>query len=70
MLVIHVELAGLCSMRATNERFRTDYSSKILLLLNLLFFIVVFELIISVNHHPSSTLIVQGGYFLPFRDVG
>ena len=70
-------LAGFCSMRATTDRyFRTDYSSKILLLLNLLFFINVFELAISADHHPTSTMSVHGrgggggGYFLSFRDTG
>ena len=48
-------LAGFSSMRAaTKGYFRTDYSSKILLLLNLLFFINVFELAISVDHHPTA----------------
>ena len=58
-------------MRAvTEEFFRTDYSSKILLLLNLLFSIDAFELAILADHHPTSTMIVQGGYFLSFRDAG
>ena len=58
-------------MRAATEGyFRTDYSSKILLPLNLLFFINVFELAISADHHPTSTMIVQAGSFLSFRDAG
>ena len=51
-------------MRAATEGyFRADYSSKNFLLLNLLFFINVFELAIWVDHHPTSAMIVQGGYF-------
>ena len=47
-------LAGFCSMRAATEGyFRADYSSKIFLLLNLLFFINVFELAIWVYRHPT-----------------
>ena len=34
---------------------------KCLLLLNFLFFINVFELALSADHHPTSTMIVQGG---------
>ena len=53
-------------MRAATEGyFRTDYSSKTLLLLNLLFFINVFELAVLADHHPFSALIVQG--FIFFR---
>ena len=58
-------------MRAATEwYFRTDYSSKILLLINLLIFINVSELAISMYQHPSSNMIVQGGCFLSFRDAG
>ena len=64
-------LAGFCSIGAATEGyFRTDYSSKILLLLQLLYFIDVFELAISTDYHPTSDMIVQGGYFLSFRDAG
>ena len=37
---------------------------------SLLFFINVFELAISADHHPTSAMIVQGGYFLSLRDAG
>ena len=64
-LTCRSRLAGFCSMRAATEGyFRADYSSKILLLLNLLFFINVFELATWADHHPTSTMIVQEGYFL------
>ena len=64
-------LAGFCSIGAATERyFRTDDSSKILLLLKLLFFIDMFELAISADYYSISVMIVQGGYFLSFRDAG
>ena len=54
-------LVGFYSMRAaTDGYFRTDYSSKIVLLLNLLFFINVFELAILSDHQPFPAMIVQG----------
>ena len=62
-LTFRSRLAGFCSIGATTEGyFRTDYSSKILLLLKLLFFIDVFELAISADYHPTSVVIVQRGY--------
>ena len=64
-------LAGFCSIGAATEGYlRTDYSSKILLLLKLLFFIDVFELAISADYHSTSVVIVQGGHFLSFKDAG
>ena len=48
---------------ATDGYFRTDYSSKIVLLLNLLFFINVFELAILADHQPFPAMIVQGVIF-------
>ena len=70
-LTFRSRLAGFCSIGAATEGyFRTDYSSKILLLLQLLYFIDVFELAISTDYHPTSDMIVQGGYFLSFRDAG
>ena len=64
-------LAGFCSIGAATEGyFCTDYSLKILLLLRLLFFIDVFELAISADYHPTSVMLVQGNYFLLFRDAG
>ena len=53
-------LVGFCSIRAATEGyFRTDNSSKILLLLNLIFFINVFELVIPADLYLTSTMIVQ-----------
>ena len=70
-LTFRSRLAGFCSIGAATEGYlRTDYSSKILLLLKLLFFIDVFELTISTDYHPISVMIVQGGHFLSFKDVG
>ena len=64
-------LTGFCSIgAATEEYLRTDYSSKILLLLKLLLSIDVFELAISGDYHPTSVMIVQGGHFLSFKDAG
>ena len=66
-------LAGFCSMRAVTEGyFRTNYSSEILLLLNLLFFINVCKSAILVDHHPASTVIVQrrGGIFFHLEMLG
>ena len=52
-------LAGFCLMRAAlGGYFQTDYGSKILLLLNLLFFINVFEVATLVDHHPAPAMIV------------
>ena len=65
------QLADFCSIGAAIEGyFRTDNTSKILLLSKLLFLIEVFELAISADYHPTSVMIVQGGYFLLFRDSG
>ena len=70
-LTFQSRLAGFYSIRAATEGYlRTDYSSKILLLLKLLFFVDVFELTISADYHPISVMIVQGGHFLSFKDVG
>ena len=70
-LTFRSRLAGFCSIGAATEGYlRTDYSSKILLLLKLLFFIDVFELAISADYHPTSVMIVQGGHFLSFKDAG
>ena len=64
-------LAGFCSIGAATEGYlRNDYSSKILLLLKLLFFIDVVELGKSADYHPTSVAIVQGGHFLSFKDAG
>ena len=64
-------LVGFYSIGAVTEGYlRTDYSSKILLLLKLLFFVDVFELAISAVYHPTSVMIVQGGHFLSFKDSG
>ena len=63
-------LAGFCLIGAATEGcLQTDHSSKILLLLKLLFFIDVFELAISADYHPTSVTIVQGGHFLLFKDA-
>ena len=70
-LTVRSRLAGFCSIGAATEGYlRTDYSSKILLLLKLLFFIDVFELTISADYHPTSVMIVQGAHFLSFKDAG
>ena len=70
-LTFRSQLAGFCLIGAATEGYlRTDYSSKILLLLKLLFFIDVFELAISADYHPTSVVIVQGGHFLSFKDAG
>ena len=64
-------LAGFCSIGAATDGYlRTDYSSKIFLLLKLLFFIDVFQLAISGDYHPTSDMIVQGGHFLSLKDTG
>ena len=84
--LIFFQLADFCSIGAAIEGyFRTNNSSKILLLSKLLFFIDVFELAISADYHPTSVMVVQGviffcleipvmvaqgGYFLLFRDSG
>ena len=69
--LIFFQLADFCSIGAAIEGyFRTNNSSKILLLSKLLFFIDVFELAISADYHPTSVMVVQGGYFLSFRDSG
>ena len=69
-LTFQSRLAGFYSIRAATEGYlRTDYSSKILLLLKLLFFIDAFELALSADYHPNSVMIV-GGYFLSFKDAG
>ena len=61
-------LAGFCSIGAATEGYlRTDYSSKILLLLKLLFFIDVFELAISPDYHSTSVVIVQGVIFFRLK---
>ena len=70
-LTFRSRLAGFCSIGAATEGYlRTDYNSKILLLLKLLFFIDVLELAISADYHPTSVVIVQGGHFLSFKDAG
>ena len=70
-LTFRSRLPGFCSIGAATEGyFRTDDSSKILLLLKLLFFIDMFELAISADYYSISVMIVQGGYFLSFRDAG
>ena len=66
-LTFRSRLAGFCSIGAATEGYlRTDYSSKILFLLKLLFFVDVF---ISADYHPTSVKIVQGGHFLSFKDA-
>ena len=57
-------LVGFCLMRAATDGYlRTDYSSKIVFLLNLLFFINAFELAILADHQPFPAMIVQGVIF-------
>ena len=70
-LTFRSQLAGFSLIGAATKGYlRTDYSSKILLLLKLLFFVDVFELTISADYYPISVMIVQGGHFLSFKDVG
>ena len=70
-LYFRSRLTGFCSIGAATEGYlRTDYSSKILLLLKLLFSIDVFELPISADYHPTSVMNVQGSHFLSFKDTG
>ena len=58
-LTFQNRLAGFCSIGAATEGYlRTDYSSKILLLLKLLFFIDVVELGKSADYHPTTVAIV------------
>ena len=66
-LTFQSQLAGFCSIGVTTEGyFQTDYCSKVLLLLKLLFFIDEFELAISVAYHPTAVVIVQGGGVFSF----
>ena len=67
-LTFRSQLAGFCLIGAATEGYlRTDYSSKILLLLKLLFFIYVCELAISADYHPTSVMLVQGVIFFRLK---
>ena len=63
-------LAVFCTVRVFSERYcRTARSSKILLLLNYFISVNMFQSVIFSDHCPTSLIIVQGGYFLFFKDT-
>ena len=63
-------LAVFCTIRVFSERYcRTVRSSKLLLLLNYFISVSMFQSVIFSDHCPTSLIIVQGGYFLFFKDT-